>query len=185
MIGTLPKTLTVNGIEYSIRTNFKDILKIIAAFNDPELEDKEKIYICLLIIYKDFDSLPQKDYEEAFKAALDFMDCGMKNDGHKSPRIMDWEQDGKILFPAINKVAGRETRSIKYLHWWTFIGFYMEISEGVFSHVISMRLKKAKGKPLDKWERQYWNENKSLCVLKPKLTAEEQEERDRLNALLS
>lgn len=87
MIGALPKTLTVNGVEYSIRTNFKDILKIIAAFNDPELEDKEKIYICLLIIYRDFDSLPQKDYEEAFKAALDFMDCGMKNDGHKSPRI--------------------------------------------------------------------------------------------------
>jgi len=60
----------------------------------------------------------------------------------------------------------------------------MEISEGVFSHVLSMRSKKARNKPLEKWEREYWNANKDICVLKPKLTAEEQEAKDRLNAML-
>ena len=184
MIADLPVFLTVNGIDYAIRTDFRDVLKVIAAFSDAELEDEEKIYICLFIIYEDFDFIPKNDYEAAFKAALDFIDCGMESEGSKTPRIMDWEQDGKILFPAVNKIAGYETRSVKYLHWWTFIGFYMEISEGVFSHVVSMRLKKAKGKSLEKWERQYWNENKNLCVLKPKLTAEEQAAKDKLNALL-
>lgn len=184
MIGVLPKTLSVNGIEYDIRSDFRDVLKIVCAFNDPELQDEEKIYVCLFILYTDFDRIPKDDYEAAFEAAMDFIDHGIKADDKKSPRVMDWEQDEGIMFPAMNKVAGFETRSVDYLHWWTFMGYFMEISEGVFSHVISLRNKKARNKPLDKWEREYWNANKSLCVLKPKLTAEEQEARDRLNAML-
>lgn len=184
MIGELPKSVSVNGAEHSIRSDFRDILKILCAFNDPELENSEKIYICLFILYEDFDSIPEEDYEAAFKAAMRFIDHGTDSDGPKSPRVMDWEQDESIMFPAINKVAGFETRTADYIHWWTFMGYYMEISEGVFSNVLSLRLKKAKGKKLEKWEREYWSANKNICVLKPKLTAEEQAAKDRLNALL-
>lgn len=184
MIGELPKTLSVNGVEYAIRSDFRDILKIVCAFNDPELEDNEKVYVCLFIIYEDVDSIPDSDYQAAFTAALDFIDHGVSEGDKKAPRTMDWEQDESIMFPAINKVAGFETRSADYLHWWTFIGYYMEISEGVFYHVLSLRSKKAKNKKLEKWEREFWSANKSLCVLKPKLTAEEQAAKDRLNAML-
>lgn len=184
MIGELPKSLSVNNIEYDIRSDFRDILKIVCAFNDPELENEEKIYVCLFILYEDFDSIPKSDYEAAFKAALDFIDAGAKGDNKKSPRTMDWEQDENIMFPALNKVAGFETRTADYVHWWTFVGYFMEISEGVFSHVLSLRGKKAKNKKLEKWEREYWQANKDICVLKPKLTAEEQEAKDRLNAML-
>lgn len=54
MIGSLPKSLEVNGVEYAIRTDFRDILKILCAFSDPELENEEKIYVCLFILYEDF-----------------------------------------------------------------------------------------------------------------------------------
>lgn len=185
MIGELPKSLTVHGVRYDIRTDFRDVLKILLAFSDPELEDEEKIYVCLYILYPDFSFMREEDYAEAFKEAVKFIDHGdTEDDGRRHPNIMDWEQDEAIMFPAINKVAGYETRSCKYLHWWTFIGYYMEISDGVFANVLSMRLKKAKGKNLEKWEREYWNANKSLCVLKPKLTAEELAEKERLNAML-
>lgn len=184
MIGELPKSLSVNNVEYDIRSDFRDILKIVCAFNDPELENEEKIYVCLCILYEDFDSIPKSDYEAAFKAALGFIDAGAKSDSKKSPRTMDWEQDENIMFPALNKVAGFETRTAEYVHWWTFMGYFMEISEGVFSHVLSLRGKKAKNKKLEKWEREYWQANKDICVLKPKLTAEEQEAKDRLNAML-
>jgi len=184
MIGQLPHSVTVNGIERAIRTDFRDVLNIIAAFSDPELENSEKVYVTLAVLYENFDDIPEEDYESAFKAAMEFIDHGAKDDDAKSPRVMDWEQDECIMFPAINKVAGFETRSAEYIHWWTFMGYYMEISEGVFSHVLSLRLKKAKGKKLEKWEREYWNANKAICALKPKLTAEEQAEKDRLSALL-
>lgn len=184
MIGELPKALNVNGVHYDIRSDFRDILKIICAFNDPELENEEKIYVCLFILFEEFNSIPKSDYETAFKAALDFIDMGAKPNDRQSPRTMDWEQDESIMFPAINKVAGFETRTAECVHWWTFMGYFMEISEGVFSNVLSLRGKKAKHKKLEKWEREYWQANKDICVLKPKLTSAEQEVKDRLNAML-
>lgn len=187
MIGELPRSVSVNGSEYAIRTDFRDILKIVTAFNDPELEDNEKVYICLFIFYEDFGHIPPGDYEAAFKAAVQFIDhnTGESTEGvKKTPRVMDWEQDEAILFPAINKVAGCEVRSANYIHWWTFLGYYMEISEGVYSNVLALRLKKAKGKKLEKWEREFWSANKDICVLKTRLSEEEQAEKDRLNALL-
>lgn len=184
MIGKLPKSLIISGEEYAIRTDFRDILRIITAFGDPELESNEKIYVCLFVLYEDFDSLPPEMYEAAFKAALRFIDCGMEPDTRKSPRTMDWEQDEAIIFPAVNHVAGFETRSADYIHWWTFMGYFMEINDGVFSNVLSIRTKKAKGKKLEKWEREFWQANKDICVLKAKLTEEEQAAKDRLNALL-
>lgn len=184
MIGTLPKSLEVNGNTYDIRTDYRDILKILCAFSDPELEDKEKIYVCLYILYKDFNIISQSNYQAAFTAALKFIDSGMTYDKAKPLHVMDWEQDEALVFPAINKVAGFETRTSEYIHWWTFLGYYMEISEGVFSHILSMRIKKAKHKKLEKWEHEYWNANKNICVLKPKISVEEQKAKDRLNALL-
>lgn len=186
MIGELPRSLNVNGVDRRIRTDFRDIINIICAFNDPELEDSEKVYICMYILYEDFERIPKSDYEAAFKAALEFIDNGtpVEEETARSPRVMDWEQDENLLFPAINKVAQRETRSAEYIHWWTFLGYYMEISDGIYSQVLALRMKRAKGKKLEKWEREFWSTNKSICVLKPKLTAEEKADKDRLEALL-
>ena len=97
---------------------------------------------------------------------------------------MDWEQDESIIFPAINKVAGFETRSAEYVHWWTFMGWFMEISDGVCAHVFSLRSKRAKGKKFEKWESEFWQANKDICELKQKLTEEEKAAKQRLNAIL-
>ena len=186
MIGELPRSLIVNEIEHPIRTDFRDILKIVCAFSDPELTPREKAYVCLLILYEDFDELDQSDYEQAFKIALRFIDNGFTNDDKRpAPSVMDWEQDANIMFPAINKVAGFEVRTVVYIHWWTFLGYYMEIHDGVYANVLSMRIKRAKHKKLEKWEQEYWNANKSICVLKQKLTEEEQAAKERLNKMLN
>ena len=186
MIGDLPQSVSVNGTEYAIRSDFRDILHILEAFNDPDLDDGEKVYICLCIFYEDFDALTQDDYEAAFKAALSFIDLGAEESEAKPQRrIMDWEQDEGLLFPAVNKVAGFETRTAEYVHWWTFMGYFMEIADGAFSYVMGLRLKKAKGKKLEKHEREYWDANKGICVLRSKLSEEEKAEKERLEALLN
>ena len=184
MIGLLPQSLEVNGREYPIRSDYRDILNIIAAFNDPDLEPGEKSFVCLLVLFKDYEEIPPKDYVEAYKKALWFMDMGEDPEERHSPRLMDWEQDERILFPAINSTAGFEVRSVEYLHWWTFMGYFMEIKEGTFSQVLSLRQKKAKGKKLEKWEREYWEANKKLCTLRPRLTEQEREQKERLLKML-
>lgn len=184
MVYDLPTSLEVAGKEYAIRSDYRDVLHILLAFDDPELSPSEKQYLCLYILYPDFDKIPHEDYQAAYSAAIHFIDNGMENDKH-SPRTMDWEQDAPLIFSAINKTAGYEVRSVDYLHWWTFTGFFMEIRDGIFATVLNLRQKKAKGKKLEKAEQEFWQANHKICALKPKLTEEERAEKARLNALLN
>lgn len=184
MFYELPKTLEVNGTEYAIRTDYRDILNILAAFDDPELEDADKAYVCLMVLYVDFEDMPKSDFQAAFEAAMNFIDRGEKSKGRGGPRTMDWEQDAQILFPAINNVAGYEVRSVEYLHWWTFMGYFLEITEGVYSTVLSLRQKKARGKKLEKWEREWWHNNIGICKIRRKYTDEDRAEQERLKQIL-
>lgn len=180
MIGSLPDSLVVGEEEYQIRTDYRDVLTIIQALNDPDLKAEEKLYVCLCIIYPDYEKIPPELYEEAYKQASWFIDLGEEPDDKPAHRVMDWEQDERILFPAINRAAGFEVRSVDHLHWWTFMGYFMEIREGTFSQVLSLRQKRMKGKKLEKWEREFWASNKKLCTLRPKLSEEDKEKKDKL-----
>lgn len=189
MIWQLPESLEVNGKDYKIRSDFRAILDIINVFSDPNYEDDEKWIICLTILYIDFDEMKESDYEEAMRKAKWFIDCGVERTGNEHrPTLMDWEQDGYIILPAINRVLGYECRAKEYLHWWTFTSAYMEIGESLFSNVLSIRQKRAKGQKLEKWEREFMLENKDIVILKSKLTdeelAEEEAEKEALKQLL-
>jgi hypothetical protein len=97
--------------------------------------------------------------------------------------VYDWNQDEQMIFAEINKVAGRETRLDEYMHFWTFIGLFQGIGEGLFCTVISIRQKLNKGKKLDKTEDEFYKRNKALIRLKPKLSQAEQEQYDFINEL--
>lgn len=184
MIGALPKYLYIGDLKCHIRTDYRDILNILVAFNDPNLTDNEKVFLCLYGLYLDFEKIPKELYQDAYTKAMEFINANQDKGERITPKVMDWEQDEQLLFSAINKVAGCEVRAVDYIHWWTFLGYYMEITEGTYSTVVSLRSKKKKGKKLEKWEQEFWTNNKEICVLKEKLTDEEQEKKDRLNAML-
>lgn len=180
----LPKSLEIGGSSFSIRTDYRAILDILVAFRDPDLEADERWMTCFEILFE--DPVPAGCTEEAAKKAMWFINCGKDEndqDGPRKPSVMDWEQDGGMIIPAVNKVAGTEVRALPYLHWWTFVGYYMEIGESLFTTVISIRQKKDKHKKLEKWEQQFYRDNKDLIVLKKKLSAEEKAELARLEEL--
>lgn len=186
MIWDLPTSLEVGGREYDIRTDYRDILRIICAYEDPDLENREKVLVCLQVLYEDFEEMPKEDYEEALKKATEFIDHGARQKKDANVRTMDWEQDADLLFPAVNASAGREVREMEYLHWWTFLGFFMSIDrKSTYATVLQLRTKKAKGKKLEKSEREFWNSNQDICKIRKKLSQEEIAERERLNALLN
>lgn len=178
----LPTSLEFGDREWPIRTDYRVILTILNAFDDPELEDKEKVYVCLYDLYEGFEDIPQELYKDAFEAAMGFIDHGAG--GSRGAKNMDWEQDANLLFPAVNKVAGYEVRSVEYLHWWTFLGYFMEIGEGVYSTVLSLRSKKNSGKKLEKWEKEWWSKNQSICKIAKRYSDEEKAEQDALKAIL-
>ena len=100
------------------------------------------------------------------------------------PRTMDWEQDAPLIFPAVNRVAGFEVRAAKHLHWWTFLGYLMEIRDSTFATILALRQKKARGKKLEKEEAEFWRRNAGVCELKKRLTAAERAEKRRLERMM-
>lgn len=188
----LPASLSVGGRDYKIRTDYRVILDILTAINDPEIFDlgmteeekkEEQALTMLQILYIDFDSIPASLWNEAAEKACEFIDCGIKDDKKTKPRLMDWEQDAPIIVPAVNKVCGRDIRAAEYMHWWTFLGYYMEIGESMLSTVVSIRDKKRRGKKLEKWEQEFYRNNKSIVDLKSKKEERSEEEKAALREL--
>lgn len=70
------------------------------------------------------------------------------------------------------------------MHWWTVLGLFNEIGEGLYSNVINIRYTLAHNKKLSKGEQDFYRNNKELIDIKVKLTAEEQDELDFINNLL-
>lgn len=191
----LPVALKVGGKEWEIRTDFRVILDILMNFSSPEFEPDEKAFICLDSLYEGYSdflpdgevriNMPPQDIPEALERAYEFIDMGIADDGKKKPHTMDWEQDAPIIIPAVNRVMGKEIRSLAYMHWWTFLGAYMEIGgDNLFSQIVGIRTKKAKGKRLEKREREFYQANRNLIDMKVKYSAEEIAARERLNKLL-
>lgn len=183
MIGVLPTTLMVGEKELPIKdTDFRVVLLILQVFNDSELDQDEKIYLMLDMLLG-FDSLDPDDYHSAIMACYWFIDGGKEYKARtQEPKVMDWEQDEQLIFSAVNHVAGKETRLEEYIHWWTFLGFFNEIQDGLFSYVLSIRQKKANGKKLDDSEKEYYRKNRDIIDLRKKETEEEREFKDSILA---
>ena len=183
MIFDLPTTLEFGGRAWDIATDYRDILRILLAFEDPNLSDRDKAMLCLYNLYVDLEEIPEALMQEAFDAAIAFIDHGNNSDG-PSPRTMDWAQDAQLIFPAVNRVAGFEVRSAEYIHWWTFIGYFLEIKNSTYATVLSLRGKRARGKKLEKDELNFWTQNLGICKLKPRYTEAQKAENERLKQLL-
>ena len=181
MLGTLPTTLNVNGKNYKINTDFRDILCIFSAFHDKELSDKEKVYVMMARLYGGIEKIPPSDIQAAYDAAFAFIECHLKED-RPNPKTINWEKDEQLFFPAINKVAGFEVRAVKYLHWWTFLGYFQGIDrDDTWGFVLTIRQKRAKHKKLEQYEREFFEANRIMCEVDAPVNSSEATE----DALLS
>lgn len=171
MIGLLPESLNVCGYELPINADFRNVLTIFSAFADEQLTKEETAYIVLMRLYR--VPVTEENAEEALRKAYWFLDGGdMPKSAPNSVKVIDWKHDESMLMPAISKTVGVvDIRELPYLHWWTFLGAFGEIGEGLFSQVVHMRQKLGKGERLDKTEKEFYRRNMELVTLR---TAEEQ-----------
>lgn len=192
MIGALPEVLMVGGEAYPIRTDYRNILQVLEAFQDPELEQAEKWIVSIYLLFEDFtcaDDVLQATQDgfnirEAQKQILWLISAGQPEKSIAELPVYSWSQDEQMIFSAINKVAGKETRELEYLHWWTFLGYFNEVGEGTFSFVVGIRNKLNHGKKLEKHEKEFLAKNREIVKLEKPKTKEEQEQEDKYQALL-
>lgn len=171
MIGRLPITIKIDGADYKIRTDYRDILRIFEAFMDNNLTDQEKWIVAVTIFYGKIPS----NLEDAIRQFSWFINRGEeeKKENRTSKPLYDWEQDEQIIFQAVNKVAGKEVRELEYMHWWTFLGLFSEIGESLFASVVNIRNKKNKGKTLEKHEKEFYQANRSVIDIKKRYSNEQ------------
>ena len=178
MIWDLPIAVEINGRQHPIRNkcDYRVVLDVICALNDSELTDDEKVKCALFIFYEDVSQID--DFDTAIKEMFRIINGGEEQEENheQKPQLMDWEHDFPQLAPPISRVLGYDVRTPdKFTHWYSFLGGYQEIGECAFATLVSIRSKRAKGKKLEKWEQEFYQEHRKMVDLPKKLTQEEQD----------
>lgn len=182
----IPKSIFIENTEYGIRNDgdYRVILDCFAALQDSELTKHERLFASLIIFYSDLNSIDDilvcEHLEPLIEKMYDFFNCGENTPlGAKVPhKLIDWEQDAQLISSAVNKVAGIEIRSVPYIHWWTFMGYFSAVDKSLLSTVITIRDKIIRGKKLEKYERTFRSENPKYFVWNSKSV--EEDEADKL-----
>lgn len=168
----LPTALTVGGKEYAIRSDYRAALDIFLALTDIELDEYNRAMEFLDILY--VDKLPPDLCDEALRKGVWFLNGGESETRKKGPRLVSWSQDFNMIASPVSKIIGQDIRGMPYLHWWSFLSAYMAIGDCLFAQVIAIRDKKARRKPLDKADRDFYRRNKDIIDLKEQLTTDEE-----------
>lgn len=153
----LPQTAEIGGVEYRINADFRDVLEIVKYLTDASRPEYLRWQIALGLFYD--GDIPYRDQVAAMEYLSAFISYGNTED-KPSQKLMDWDQDAQIIISDVNKVAGKEIRAERFVHWWTFLAYFNAIGEGQLSTVVSIRSKRQKGKKLEKWEQEYYRENR-------------------------
>lgn len=154
---SLPESLLVGGKSWPIRSDFRCGLDAMVALQADDLTVAEKADCICRIIFPDWREIYAEGlFSEAVEAAYRYLDCGrpQNTSGRQQKPVVFWDTDAPLIFDAINKTRGKDVRTEK-MHWWTFCGLYMEIGQSTFADVISIRQKRAKGKKLEKTEKEF------------------------------
>lgn len=169
----LPVSVNSQDTIFHIRNNgdFRMVLDCFSALQDEEMSEDNRVLASLIIFYNELNSLTdisenEVHLEKLIKEMFHFINTGQESapgaDGGVS--LVDWERDASIISAAINNVAKQEIRAVEYMHWWTFLGYYLSIGQSVFATVVSIREKIIKKKKLEKWEQEFRRENPAFFI---------------------
>lgn len=168
----IPVSLRAGEAQLNIRNrgDFRMVLDCFTALNDVELEKEERVYSALIIFYEDFNKLEDLMHfpwlNEAVKKMYWFFNCGDDSGvgANKHRKLIDWDGDSQLIASAVNKVANMEIRSTEYLHWWTFMGYYLAIGESPLATIVGIRSKIMEGKKLEKYEKKFRSDNPQYFI---------------------
>lgn len=177
----LQTTVEVAGREFHITNNgdFRMVLDCFSALGDEQLSEDYRVLASLLIFYNEFDDMADlmeyQDYlEPLVKEMYKFFNCGSESSpGAVVDRpLIDWEGDSQMISSAVNNVANKEIRAVEYMHWWTFMGYYMSVGESVLATVVGIREKVVHGKKLEKHEQEFRKKNPEYFIWKSSTVSE-------------
>lgn len=175
----LPETVTVDGREYPIRTDFRSGIRFEQILFDKELSDRQKFQKVMEEFYG--EETP-KNKAEALNAVIDFYRCGKKpvkaeetSDEGKSVNkrsIYDFRHDDAYIYAAFIQQYGIDL-STASLHWWKFMALFRSLTdETLFVKIMGYRAADT-SKIKNRAERERIAKLKEVYALPVELTYEE------------
>ena len=180
----LPETITVDGREYAIHTDFRDWIRFCEMFLDEELTKEEKAYISMMLfkeqptdIVKSVKALTNfylmADSEEEQEEPAEEVEEEQTEETEVTPKpVYDWTVDSAYIVGAFQKEYGIDLINIEYMHWWRFKALFTSIIEFDLEERIGYRALDT-SKIKDKDERKRLDRIKKSLMLKTSVSDEE------------
>lgn len=124
LFDSLPETVSVDGRDYFIITDFREWIKFHEMHSDADLTDMEKVMLSLEW-YE--DDIPD-NIENAIKAlghflaAYDIYPEGKLDDARDitKPQAFSFAQDAGDIYSAFRQYYNIDLQKVKYMHWYEF-----------------------------------------------------------------
>ena len=181
LIDALPETITVNGRDYAINTDFRAGMLFEMLSNDSEMSD-EDIAIQTLDIFMP-NGFPS-DLDAAYQEILWFYRCGYEPPKRRSrngvhvdtsmeQQIFDYDIDAPLIYAAFKSQYNVDLQDIDHLHWWKFTAMFQGLHETERICEIMGYRSMDLGKVKDKELRQHYASLKSKYALPNSLSVAE------------
>lgn len=196
LIEGLPKTVTVNGSPFSLKTNFYIGIIFTELMTDSKITPYEKVIRAIDLWYQ--EKPPTESYDqikEAFDKIMWFYTMGENEEESTSnsrvrvrnrpTRILDYEADQAYIVSAFQQQYGIDL-TVENIHWWRFKMLFNGLTEKTkMVKIMQYRAMEIDPKMPEK-QRKFYQEMKILYALPDKRTEEEKERdfQEQLNIAL-
>lgn len=134
----LPKSITVDGMEIPINSDFRASIVFEEVMQDTRLTDEQRIS-GMLGAYFEESTLPaisrlcaDEKAAELFQAVMHFYRCGAPEapkTQKQERRAYSFSIDEKRIYAAFSEQYDIDLYEIKYLHWWKFSAMFSALSD--------------------------------------------------------
>lgn len=175
LIDQLPESVTVNGEEYAINTDFRTSMLFEMMMQDDTLEASEKTAGALQLYYPEIPD----DLNAATDEILWFYGCGKSDDPSRKRlnakrehnRVYSFEYDDDYIYSAFLNQYGIDLQDIEYLHWWKFRSLFNSLTDdNLIVKIMGYRSMKI-SKDLGKEQQKFYQRMKRMYEL-PKSMSE-------------
>lgn len=184
----LPVSVTINGWEYPIRSDFRTMIKFEQLMQDPAVTDQDRTWLALNLFYPEIPD----DLDQAVEKMIWFYRCdkqdnlymkrAKKKKSKKTDRIYDFEYDDDYIYAAFMAQYHMDLHRVKNLHWWKFRAMFNSLNEDTqFVKIMEYRAVELDKVPKEK--RAFYKRMKMLYAL-PLSQTEEQHQNALEDALL-
>lgn len=146
LVDDFPDAVEIAGEIIPIDTDFRTAIRIILAFEDPELTIAEKQAVLISNLFLE----PPPDLGQAIEVGVRFLNGGVDRDSDSDTgnnlRLYSFEKDSALIFAAFKQTHGIDLETAE-LHWWKFLALFMDLgAETAFCNLVSLRKRVKTGK---------------------------------------